>query len=161
MALGLAMITVAPCAAAQEIAGSFDQLRVLVKPGDRIRVTDTGGRETLGTIADLGSSSLTLIGANGRRDLSQNDIDTIRQRRSDSVANGAKWGFVVGLGLGALAGAALASGDGNPAAFMVPLVALAYGGLSVGVGVGIDAMISSEQVIYARRSSAIGLSLRF
>ena len=49
----------------------------------------------------------------------------------------------------------------NPAAFMVPLVALAYGGLSAGVGAGIDAMISSEQVIYARRSSAIGLSLRF
>jgi hypothetical protein len=143
-------------AAAQEVAGSFDQLRVLVKPGDRITVTDDSGREMTGTIADLSSSSLGLLVGRERRDLPAGQVDTIRQRRSDTLANGAKWGFGIGAGLGLLGGLAVASEyeDGDGGAAVVVAATLVYGGLGAGIGVGVDALISSSQVIYARRAAS-------
>lgn len=139
-------------AGAQEIAGTFEQLRVLVKPGDRITVIDDAGRETTGSIADLSASSLVLLSGRDRHDFSASDIGTIRQRRSDSLANGAKWGLAVGAGLGLLAGLALASEAGDAGAFVVGAT-LFYGGVGAGIGVGVDALISGNQVIYVRRSS--------
>lgn len=144
----------ASSAAGQEIAGSFDQLRVLVKTGDRLRITDSAGREVTGTLAELRTSSLALVVEGARRDLGQDEISTIRQRRSDSLANGAKWGFAVGAGIGLLGGLALASGDGSSAA-IIPVVSLLYGGIGAGIGVGVDAMMSAEQVIYAKRSALL------
>lgn len=143
---------------AQEVAGSFDQLRVLVKPGDKVTVTDDAGRETTGRIAELSSSSLALIADGERRDLQATQVNTIRQRRSDSLANGAKWGFGIGAGLGLLGGLAIATeydedGDGEETAFVVAAT-LVYGAMGAGAGVGIDALISSNQIIYARRTSA-------
>jgi hypothetical protein len=136
---------------AQEIAGSFDQLRVLVKQGDRIRVTDTSGREVVGTIADLGVSSLALLADGARRDFTEKDISAIRQRRSDSVANGALWGLGIGAALGLFGGVAIASSEENAGA-LIPIVTAVYGGIGAGIGVGVDALISSEQVIYTRRA---------
>jgi hypothetical protein len=53
--------TVAPSSAhAQGIAGSYDQLRGLVWPGDEVIVVDAKGRESTGRIADLSPSSLVL-----------------------------------------------------------------------------------------------------
>jgi hypothetical protein len=140
---------------AQEVAGSFDQLRVLVKPGDTITVTDDAGRETTGRIGELSSSSLALLVGDQRRDLQASDINTIRQRRSDPLANGAKWGFGIGASLGLLAGLAVLNeyDNGDSAAFVV-FASLLYGGIGAGVGVGIDAMIAGNQVIYARRSAS-------
>ena len=140
---------------AQEVAGSFDQLRVLVKPGDTITVTDDAGRETTGRIGELSSSSLALLVGDQRRDLQASDINTIRQRRSDPLANGAKWGFGIGATLGLLAGVGLASAydEGDDSAFIV-FGALIYGGLGAGIGAGVDAMISGNQVIYARRAAS-------
>src|SRR5262245_60973119 len=89
---------------AQELAGSFDQLRVLVKTGDRIVVTDDGGLEIRGTITALSRSALVLAVDGTRRTFGDGEIAAIRQRRPDSLANGAKWGFVVGAGLGLMAG---------------------------------------------------------
>lgn len=140
---------------AQEIAGSFDQLRVLVKPGDKITVTDDAGREVTGSIAELSPSSLALVAGGQRRSLQATDINTIRQRRSDSLANGAKWGFGVGAGLGLLAGLAMAEAYGeSDAGAMVVIGALVYGGIGAGIGVGVDAMNSANQVIYARRTTS-------
>jgi hypothetical protein len=137
---------------AQEFAGSFDQLRVLVKAGDRVAVTDASGGEVRGTIADLSRSALALTVDGSQRVFAEPDVATIRQRRSDSLANGAKWGFVVGAGLGLMAGLTLAATyDGNGSAF-IPILALAYGGIGAGAGAGIDAMHSSQRVIYAVRA---------
>ena len=89
--------------AAQEIAGTFDQLRVLVTQGDTITVTNDAGSDIAGTIADLSPSSLALLVDGRRHDLQASDINTIQQRRSDSLANGAKWGFGIGAALGLVA----------------------------------------------------------
>jgi hypothetical protein len=154
-ALVLVLLIGLPAAArAQELAGSFDQLRVLVKSGDTVRVTDGNGREARGAIVDLSASALSLRVDGERRTFLERDIATIHQRRNDSLANGARWGFVVGAGLGVLAGAVIASEYENGGTAFIPLLALTYGGLGAGVGAGIDAMHPSDQVIFAWRAKA-------
>jgi carboxymethylenebutenolidase len=83
----------ASVAEAQEVASSFEQLRALLKPGETVSVTDTDGRETTGTIADLSSSSLGLLIAGTRHDVPERDVKTMRQRRGDSLWNGVRWAF--------------------------------------------------------------------
>ena len=148
----LAVLVVAGHAEAQELAGTFDQLRVLVKQGDRIRIVNTAGEELVGTIADLSAASLTLESDGMKRNFDERDIDTIRQRRPDSLRNGALWGFTIGGALGLLGGIALSGADGSSAA-IIPVITLAYGGLGAGIGTGVDAMWSAERVIYARRTT--------
>src|SRR5512147_2582375 len=93
--VGLLLTLAAAAVDAQELAGSLDQLRVLVKSGDTIRVTDRAGREVRGSVIDISGSSLELATGGSQRTFLESDITTIRQRRPDSLANGAKWGFAV------------------------------------------------------------------
>lgn len=152
--IGLLLTLPVPSVGAQELAGSFDQLRVLVKAGDTVRVTDRAGDEVRGRLTDISPSSLTLRVDGARRTFLEGEIAAIHQRRHDSLANGAKWGFAVGAGLGVLAGAVIASEYKDGGTAVIPLLALAYGGMGAGVGAGIDAMHSSEQVIFAWRGKA-------
>jgi hypothetical protein len=152
-----ALLTSATHVEAQELAGTFDQLRVLVQAGDRIRVVDTSGRDIRGTIADITSSSLTLETDGTRRDFGEGEITTIRQRRPDSLANGALWGLGVGAGIGLYGGIALSGSDGSSAA-IIPVITLLYAGIGAGVGAGLDALLSTERVIYARRTTSARLS---
>jgi len=146
----LLMLTAAPrVVSGQEIAGSFDQLRVLVKAGDKVRVADATGHETSGKIADLSPTALALIVDGQRHEILAHDISTIRQRRSDTLATGAKVGFGIGAGLGLLIASQVASEYDEVGAGGVAAISLLYGALGTGVGVGIDALISREQVIYA------------
>src|SRR5438128_606133 len=136
--LCLLLMAATPMAEAQQVASSFEQLRVLVKPGDTVTVAETSGRETTGKIADLSSSSLWLIVAGSRRDLAEREVDTIRQRRHGSLATGAKWGFGIGAGFGLIGG--LASGT-NCIACSGAFIALAtagYAAMGTGIGVGIS-----------------------
>ena len=55
--------------AAQEVASSFDQLVVLVKPGDKIIVVDASGQETRGRIGELSRDALILVTSAGPRQL--------------------------------------------------------------------------------------------
>jgi hypothetical protein len=149
-ALCLLVIGLASRAEAQGIATSFDQLRLLVRPGDTVSVTDTTGREVTGKIVALSSSSLALMIDRNKRELTEPDVTTIRQRRNDSLANGAKWGLGIGVGLPAVL-LALSGTEDIDAGFTVLMIA-AYGGMGAGIGVGVDALITSRQVIYERPS---------
>jgi hypothetical protein len=152
---GLILALLATTGEAQELAGSFDQLRVLVKVGDTIRVTDRNGHDLRGAISELSPSSLALQVAGRRQTFLEGDVEAIHQRRPDSVANGAKWGFAVGAGLGVLAGITIASEyEGSSGTALIPMLALVYGGIGAGAGAGIDAMHSSDQVIFAWRGKA-------
>jgi len=152
----LALLLILPVTTcAQELAGSFDQLRVLVKAGDTIRVTDRTGREVRGSVIDVSASSLALATGGSRRTFLESDVTSIRQRRPDSLSNGAKWGFAVGAGLGLLAGITIASEyEGSSGTALIPMLALVYGGIGAGAGAGIDALHSSEHVIFAWRGKA-------
>jgi hypothetical protein len=138
----------ATSAQAQELAGTFEQLRVLVKAGDTLTVTDTAGRPVRGKLTNLSASSLSLNISGTNREFQKADVNTIARRGSDSLKNGALIGLAVGGGLAAAA-VATTSADGyvNTGYFAVAL--LSYAGIGAGIGAGIDALIEGPRVIYA------------
>ena len=82
------MAAAATAVQAQEVATSFDQLRVLVKPGETVTVTDTLGEQVTGTIVDLSSSSLGLVVGRTRRDLAEAEVKAISQKRHANLGTG-------------------------------------------------------------------------
>ena len=142
----------ATSAQAQELAGTFEQLRVLVKAGDTLTVTDTAGQPVRGKLVNLSSSSLSLNVSGTTREFQKVDVNTITKRGSDSLKNGALIGMAVGGGLAAVGMAiAVAEGDAD-AAFFVG-AALVYSGIGAGIGAGVDALIEGQRVIYANPGS--------
>jgi hypothetical protein len=95
LAIGSALpARVRACANGQRsgIAGSFDQRRLLVRPGDAVSVTDNSGREVSGRIAELTPATLTVVVRGNSREWTEKDVRKIRHRRSDPLSNGALWG---------------------------------------------------------------------
>jgi hypothetical protein len=140
-------------ARAQEIAGSFDQLRVLVKSGDTLTITDTSGQRVQGKLTQLSGSGLVLDVSGAVRQFQDSDVNTVEKRGPDSLKNGALTGFAIGGGLGGIAIGALAASDDGPTAAVAVVAALLYGGMGAGIGVGIDALIEGRRVIYARSNA--------
>ena len=143
-----------PAGASQAAARSFAQLAILVEPGETVTVHDLDGQPIRGRITELSSSLLVLDVAGTRREFAETAVSTIRQRRADSLWNGAWWGLLAGAVVGVVA--AKNTGD-DPAARASPLVgaqaaAITYIGsaaMGAGLGVGIDAIFRFERVIYA------------
>ena len=137
---------------AQGVASSFDQLSVLVKPGDKISIVDMTGREAEGRIGTLSRDELTLVTKAGARQLGERDVAKIRQRRSDSLQNGAIIGAAAGAGYGLAMLALLASMDdgGGPIPIGVVTGMVVFTGIGAAAGAGIDALITRRQVIYEK-----------
>jgi len=96
------------------------------------------------------------------RDFLETEVTIIRQRRGDSLANGAWWGFGVGAALAAAVLVAytacdLCDGELGPGEAAAAIGV--YGAMGAGIGVGVDALIHRQQVIYRRPGLAV--SLRF
>ena len=142
----------AATARAQQIAGNFDQLRVLVASGDTLTVTDVSGARMQGKVTQLSASALVLDVSGALRQFDAANVMSIEKRGTDSLKNGALTGFAIGGVLGGLAiGAAVAGdmgADGSTAAYALG-GALVYGG----IGAGIDAIIEGCRVIYASSNS--------
>ena len=68
--------------------------------------------------------------------------------------------LAIGAGLGLLAGIDLSSGFHDGAIALIPVLALAYGGIGAGVGAGLDALVSSDQVIFARGGATAKATVR-
>jgi hypothetical protein len=152
-------------AEAQEVASTLEQLAVLVKPGDTIRVVDVTGRETNGRIGRLSPDVLILDTPAGLQQLGEADVATISQRRGDSLTNGAIIGGVAGAAyFGTMMAIFSQYNDGGDV--IVP-TAIMGGALMVGLGaaagVGIDALISGRQVIYRKAPgrTSVGVSPMF
>ena len=144
LAVGLIGLGAVP-GLAQEPATSIDQLRVLVRPGDTVIVTDTGGHVLKGSIAGLSLAAVRLKSGGQERDVMESEIRTIRQRKDDSLANGARNGFAVGATIGFLVGLSGAEYFGGA---FIPVMVGVYGGIGAGIGTGVDAMITKNQTIY-------------
>ena len=149
MASLVLMLAATAAAEAQELAGTFDQLRVLVKPGDELTLTDVAGQRVQGTLTGLSISALELDVAGTRRAFVGSDVDTVEKRGSDSLKNGALIGISIGAGFAGAAGALITQDWAYTA-----VAALIYGGIGAGIGVGVDALIEGRRVIYARSSPA-------
>jgi len=102
--LGMVLVVSAPMAHAQGVASTLRELQLLVRPGETVTVTDAQGREVQGRIETLSPSLLALSDRSGRHEWTEADIVSIRQRKGDSLANGALWGLAVGAGVGAITG---------------------------------------------------------
>ena len=156
----LLLTEVAAVAAAQDVAGSFEQLRLRVRPGDAVTVTDTTGREMTGTIADVSSSSLGLIVGGRRTDVRERDVRTITRRQPDSRWNGTGWGLVIGAGGGALAaiptvrGVANEYGHENSGGIWQVGVILGAG-IGSGIGFVVDGLMVRRQTIYTQSSTSV------
>lgn len=135
-----------PSRAAAQEARSFEQLQVLVKPGDTIQVTDFMGRTTKGKVAELSNTVLRFSVNGSTRDLSKADIYRIEQWRGDSLKNGALIGLGVGVGMGAVSMFFCEHGDNSCKVATMGVTA----GIYTAVGAGIDALIPSKQTIYFR-----------
>jgi hypothetical protein len=138
-------------AAAQDIAAtSFDQLRLLVRLGDIVTVTDASGHRIKRKLAGLTDTSLSLAGDN--RLFAERDVEAVTRHDHAQLRTGALWGFGVGAGVGVLFAQALCEYGCGPAAYTG--MALVYGGLGSGIGLGISAMIPTEQLVFRSGSSA-------
>jgi hypothetical protein len=136
---------------AQEVASSFDQLAVLVKPGDKITVVDVTGRETRGRIGKLSRDVLILVTSAGPRQLGEVDVATISQCRGDSLKNGAIIGAAAGTAYFATAAALLVGSDDGEVIIPTAIAGgVFFAGMGAAAGVGIDALISRRQVIYQK-----------
>lgn len=133
---------------AQQVS-SFEQLQLLVKPGDKIEVLGTDGIKTSGKIENLTPASLRLNTKGGFRDFAQKDALEIKQKRADSIGNGAWIGALSGGGLfGAVAIAVCVSEDCSGDAAPLAAAGVIYTGLGAAIGIGIDAMFNHRQTIY-------------
>jgi len=148
----LGIILVSASHVVGQTAQSFEQLRILVKAGDVVSVTDAGGTTSTGQVVELSSSSLRLRMGSLTRELLQADVRKIDQRRRDSLGNGALIGFLVG---GGVAATAVLASCGDDRSFVnlcegaVPLAVVGlWGGLGAGIGIGVDALIVRSQTIY-------------
>ena len=152
MVLLIALIGLNPGMRAEEQspaarATSFDQLSVLVRPGDTVTVTPDSGRPFSGRISSLSSSGLTLLVGKELRALEERDVATVRHRRQDSLSNGALWGLGAGAAVGYGTCGTCHAGPGL-------LMAGMFGGIGAGIGVGIDALIKGNVVVFQRRDSS-------
>ena len=135
---------------AQGVA-SFDQLGVLVKPGDKISVVDVTGREAEGRIGKLSLDSLTLVTEAGPRQFGEAEVARIRQRRGDSLTNGAIIGAVAGTAYFLTGLALLKDADGGDVIVGTAVAAgVLFAGMGAAAGAGIDALITRRQVIYQK-----------
>jgi len=150
------LAAIAQTAAAQGMAGSFAQLQVLVRPGDTVTITDASGVETEGRIAELSISTLALVTGGTRRELSEDDVTTVKQLWNDSLANGALYGAAGGAAF-ATTGIIVFRGEGLDAAEAAAVLGI-YTAVGTGIGVAVDAMIRRHHVIY-RRQPTLGVQM--
>ena len=146
----LLLIVASAAPAAAQTAGSFEQLAVLVESGDRITVTDSSGREHTGRIIDLSPSGLELWTDGAHQDFREAHVHTISRMRQDTLRNGAWFGLAVGAAIGATYFIPKYDIAGRYAAMFFGLWAAA----GTGVGVGLDALVPSRQVIYQPTGAA-------
>jgi hypothetical protein len=156
--LGTASTLAGTPAAAQGVARSFNQLQVLVHPGDAIRVVDESGREVRGRIEQVTDATLRLLVRSRTEELAESQVAQIFQRRSDPLGNGALWGLAIGAGLVGVAGLVEPPRRDETGFYVLALVV--YAGAGAGVGVGIDALIRRERLVFERQPAGRATEVR-
>jgi hypothetical protein len=145
---------------AQGVASTFEQLSVLVKQGDKITVVDASGVKADGRVGLLSGGTLTITTPSGMRHLGEADVAEIRQRRPDSLKNGAIIGAVCAT-TWYVRMAAIMSGvdEGGVQVGSAITGGVVIGTLGAAAGAGIDAMIAHKQVIYRKGSHTASVTL--
>ena len=134
---------------------AFQDLPLLVNLGDRTTV----GRELQGDLVDISPSALSALSAlvaGTRYDLRESKYTVIRQRRQDSVKNGALLGFLAGAGSTAVL---LAASDHYVYPVEWTLMPVGMGGIGLIIGVAVDSVITKSTLIFSQKKSVRGVSV--
>lgn len=150
-----------PAAAAPAAQTEGEEIRRLVKVGQKVTITDDGGRQLEGRIGALGPDRLSLASRTEVTELAYERIVRI-DRPHDGLGNGALWGFGAGAALGFAfvvdeevtdcEPGFFSCGDPHPIAYV--LAPAIVGGLGAAIGVGLDALSRREPGIYRRGGTA-------
>lgn len=144
-------LTLATAAQAQELAGNFDQLRVLIKRGETIHVQDNSGQDLRGRFVDLSPDALRILVNGVTREFNASDVDIVTAARHGNVAKGARIGFATGAGFGGLMMFLTTSSQCGGECVPIYIVGALYmGGVGAGIGAGFSAMTSTQRVIFVR-----------
>lgn len=147
----IALLIVPALAQAQQAAATFEQLQVLVKPGDTLWITDMSGTEFTGRLLGISHDAIEVEVAEESRRLTASEVQRIVQRHADPVTNGLLIGAGVGGGLAAV-GIAVACaqedascrGDGPVIALGIAIWAV----LGAGIGAIVDVLHKSKREVY-------------
>lgn len=137
----------AGAAKAQGVARTLDEVHLLVRPGETVRILDVAGRETKGRFESSSPAGLQLRSGRDLLDLKPEDVAEVRVRQQDSLKDGAWKGLGVGVGVAVLVGASCGCPE-------LLVYALPWNvGLFAAVGVGFDALVTHERTIFAHASA--------
>ena len=120
--------------------------------GRTISITDAQGHTTTGRVVAVTPAIVSVEKADDRFDVPFSEIVAIDE--IDHLRNGALVGLIIGAGL-FVADVLVARGDGielTGAGYAV--FGTIYGGLGLGAGAGIDALIGGDRRIYLRWTTA-------
>lgn len=131
---------------------TFDQVKLLLKVGDRVTVRLDDGTHVKGTVTAASASSLVLLVRGRQRSLGEDEIQRISRRRPDRVTDGAWRGVGVAaapalIGAGFVSSAPKSEGGGWVKA---TAVVLGYVGIGAAMGAAIDGVIVRRDVVYER-----------
>ena len=120
---------------------SFEELRLSLKNGQTIVVTDTNGQRTKGKVRDVSTSppSLAIVGPTP---LTFPAGSIAEVRITDSLLNGALIGAGIGTGLAVWDYLIDPSEPGDGAVFAVAI------DLGTAIGAGLDALVDGRRVLY-------------
>lgn len=137
------------------------EITAVVKPGQRVTVTDDEGRRVEGRIGMLGPDCLSVGSRTGNTDIEYARIVRI-DRPHDGLGDGALWGFSAGaiVGFAFVVNEDLSECDpgyfscGDPHALAYAVVPGIIGGLGAAIGVAADALVRRAPGLYRRGGPA-------
>jgi hypothetical protein len=144
-------------ALAQEPATSLDQLKILLKTGDKVTLMDLSGHSITGRIERIGPDALDLRVKDKVQTFAEKDLGQITQKKQDSALNGILIGAAVGFGAALPINLGIA--DESEKGVAVAASAL-WGLIGGGIGALVDASVTQKQLVYFRPRSSVSWSIR-
>lgn len=147
-------VSTATAVSAQAASAGQPALETVLIPGKAVWITDSAGREQKTRILSVSGDVVTAATGSDIRRLRTMDVVRVRERRSDSLINGALIG----------AGVAVASGLFVCTRFeplencrddVGPM--LQIGAIGAGIGVGVDALIRGRKTLYEAPRASVRL----
>lgn len=160
----LISLVATPTALAQTMQGVPEDFSGLGRNGSSIIVVDDAGKETRGRLLRFDLESLTMT-VEGRDLTFERQHVTRVYQRGDSLKNGMTIGLVTGAVVGIAAGVsgtdcggffAARPCTGGDKARLGTVGGAVFGALGMGVGAGIDALITGRRLVYERPRRSAG-----
>jgi len=144
---GALLVLASTTAGAQPVATTLGDLQRLER-GTTVSLTDGNGHEFRGALGNVSEWQLCVQIRRGLRCFDAVDVETVRVRQEDSLANGALIGAAVGGGLTSLI---FLDNECRGAPVCYGAVAF-YSGVGVAAGLIVDALIHSNLIVYTAPS---------